>query len=142
MNALFPKQTSSATLLVVDDDEIDREIILRALAEHGLEVPVAYAANGNEAIEIMKAETDTAFVVLLDLNMPVLDGFETLDVMRNDPDLMKTPVFILSTSDEARDIDQSYRMGISGYLRKAEIDEGMERIISLMRAYIETVKLP
>lgn len=142
MNALFPKQTSKATLLVVDDDEIDREIILRALAEHGLEVPVAYAANGNEAIEIMKAETDTAFVVLLDLNMPVLDGFETLDVMRNDPDLMKTPVFILSTSDEERDIDQSYRMGISGYLRKAEIDEGMERIISLMRAYIETVKLP
>ena len=142
MNALFPKQTSKATLLVVDDDEIDREIILRALAEHGLEVPVAYAANRNEAIEIMKAETDTAFVVLLDLNMPVLDGFETLDVMRNDPDLMKTPVFILSTSDEARDIDQSYRLGISGYLRKAEIDEGMERIISLMRAYIETVKLP
>ncbi len=142
MNALFPKQTSKATLLVVDDDEIDREIILRALAEHGLEVPVAYAANGNEAIELMKAETDTAFVVLLDLNMPVLDGFETLDVMRNDPDLMKTPVFILSTSDEERDIDQSYRMGISGYLRKAEIDEGMERIISLMRAYIETVKLP
>ncbi|MEC9197520.1 MAG: response regulator [Pseudomonadota bacterium] len=142
MNALFPKQTSKATLLVVDDDEIDREIILRALAEHGLEVPVAYAANGNEAIEIMKSETDTAFVVLLDLNMPVLDGFETLDVMRNDPDLMKTPVFILSTSDEERDIDQSYRMGISGYLRKAEIDEGMERIISLMRAYIETVKLP
>lgn len=142
MNALFPKQTSKATLLVVDDDEIDREIILRALAEHGLEVPVAYAANGNEAIEIMKAETDTAFVVLLDLNMPVLDGFETLDVIRNDPDLMKTPVFILSTSDEERDIDQSYRMGISGYLRKAEIDEGMERIISLLRAYIETVKLP
>ncbi|PRY92348.1 response regulator [Donghicola tyrosinivorans] len=142
MNALFPKQTSKATLLVVDDDEIDREIILRALAEHGLEVPVAYAANGNEAIELMKAETDTAFVVLLDLNMPVLDGFETLDVMRKDPDLMKTPVFILSTSDEERDIDQSYRMGISGYLRKAEIDEGMERIISLMRAYIETVKLP
>lgn len=142
MNALFPKHTSTATLLVVDDDEIDREIILRALSEHGLEVPVAYAANGNEAIELMKAETDTAFVVLLDLNMPVLDGFETLDVMRNDPDLMKTPVFILSTSDEARDIDQSYRMGISGYLRKAEIDEGMERIISLLRAYIETVKLP
>ena len=142
MNALFPKQTSKATLLVVDDDEIDREIILRALAEHGLEVPVAYAANGNEAIELMKAETDTAFVVLLDLNMPVLDGFETLDVMRNDPDLMKTPVFILSTSDEERDIDQSYRLGISGYLRKAEIDEGMERIITLMRAYIETVKLP
>jgi hypothetical protein len=142
MNALFSKHTSKATLLVVDDDEIDREIVLRALAEHGLEVPVAYAANGNEAIELMKAETDTAFVVLLDLNMPVLDGFETLDVMRNDPDLMKTPVFILSTSDEARDIDQSYRMGISGYLRKAEIDEGMERIISLLRAYIETVKLP
>lgn len=142
MNALFPKQTSKATLLVVDDDEIDREIILRALAEHGLEVPVAYAANGNEAIELMKAETDTAFVVLLDLNMPVLDGFETLDVMRNDPELMKTPVFILSTSDEERDIDQSYRLGISGYLRKAAIDEGMERIIALMRAYIETVKLP
>ncbi len=108
------------TILLVEDDELDVISVQRSLKkfEAGYDLYTAY--NGKEALNIL-SDTDPAAlpdVILLDLNMPKMNGIEFLRVLRNDEKLKKIKVFIITTSAEAGDRDIAGQMGISGYIIK------------------------
>src|SRR5690242_7516296 len=90
-------------ILVVEDDEIDVEFLRRLLAKNAIKNPVYHAINGIEALEIMRGENEKdkvpkPFVVLLDINMPMMNGIEFLKELRSDDSLKDSVVFVLTTS--------------------------------------------
>ena len=92
-------------ILLVEDDEVDAESVRRAFRKQRIANPITHAANGIEALKILRGdETQPAlkqpFLILLDLNMPKMDGIEFLEELRRDESLRESIVFVLSTSDE------------------------------------------
>ncbi len=106
-----------AKILVVEDELMMRDLVVRKLAGNGFEVKIA--ADGKEALEVWRAETPD--VVLLDLVMPEIDGFEVLKLMRSDPNpaLANSPVIVLSNLWSNEDILKAQNLKIQGYLVKA-----------------------
>lgn len=103
------------TLLIVDDVDINRDILKELLID---EYNIIEASDGREAIEIMEREHDRLDAVLLDVIMPVMDGFEVLEQMGKRGWLNKTPVLLI-TGDKSEDIEQrGFEMGISDYIQK------------------------
>src|SRR3982751_3166509 len=95
-------------ILVVEDDEIDVESLKRLFSKKDIKNPVHYASNGIEALEIMRGENNHAkvlkpYIVLLDINMPMMNGIEFLKEIRSDENLKDTVVFVLTTSPRDED---------------------------------------
>jgi CheY-like chemotaxis protein len=107
-------------ILIVDDDEVDVMTVRRAFEKANLENPVFVAGNGLEALELLRGGAIPAArcVVLLDLNMPRMNGLEFLRELRRDPELAPTPVVVLTTSNEDRDRVEAFRLDAAGYLLK------------------------
>lgn len=123
--ALLPAHESSttthplATLLVVDDSAADLELTrIRLLERHGLVCNLLTATYGEEALEILRAHKGQIDLVLLDINMPEMDGFEVLEQIRADPSLKDTLVVMCTGSIYDKDMARARRMGAAGYLVK------------------------
>ena len=106
-------------VLIVDDNPMDRLLAREAFGDHDSGVVVDTCASGERALSFLR-ELDTALpdVMLLDLNMPGLHGFDVLAQMKDDPQLAVIPVVILSTSGSAGDVQQAYTLHASSYLVK------------------------
>lgn len=106
-------------ILLVEDDTIDAMTVKRAFKELKVTNPLAHSLNGEEALEHLRQEANEhPCVVLLDLNMPKMNGVEFLKIAKNDPSLKKIPVVVLTTSNEERDIVESFKLGVAGYIVK------------------------
>jgi CheY-like chemotaxis protein len=112
-------------VLLAEDSENDVELTLGALAEHRLANEVVVARDGVEAWEYLTRRGKFASrpqgnpaVVLLDLKMPRMDGLEVLKSMRADENLKSIPVVMLTSSNEERDVVQSYALGVNAYVVK------------------------
>jgi CheY-like chemotaxis protein len=107
-------------ILVVEDDKVDAMTIERALKrELKLTNPVVLAGDGEEALAYLRdAGKKRPGVVLLDLNMPRMNGFELLAIMKKDMELAAIPVVVLTTSNEERDRMKGFLLGIAGYMVK------------------------
>ncbi len=117
-------QDNKITILLVEDDEIDVMNVQRAFKKNHITNPVFVAGNGLEALAMLRG-TDgqeklnpTPKIVLLDINMPKMNGLEFLKKLRADPDLHTLSVFVLTTSDEERDRMAAYEMNVAGYILK------------------------
>ena len=108
----FPVEPGS--LLVVDDNEPNRDMLARRLERLGHRV--ARAENGREALEKIRAEPFD--VVLLDIQMPVMNGYQVLEELKADPVLRALPVIVLSASDESQSVIRCIQMGAEDHLRK------------------------
>jgi len=100
-------------VLVVDDQEINREVLGVSLEEH---YEVLYAENGKQALEIMRQRADDLSIVLLDLMMPVMTGFEVLEVVRHDDRLRHIPIIVL-TADKSAEL-QALELGAADFITK------------------------
>ena len=130
-------------ILVVEDDDIDATSIQRALTKHKLLNKVMRAHNGVEGLEILrKYGKTTQFLILLDINMPKMNGLEMLSELRNDPQLHQTVVFILTTSSDEQDIFNAYEKHVAGYILKGDMDGFFVKLVELMDAYWCIVSLP
>lgn len=134
-------------LLMVDDDEVDAIMVKRALRRAGLDASLVTAANGHEAISRLRGQVerepfDKPFVILLDLNMPRMNGFEFLGELRGDIHLKHHVVFVFTSSEDERDRDRAYRQHVAGFITKSNAGRGFERLADLLRAYWTTVELP
>ncbi len=143
----FPSVKEAVTLLVVEDDIVDQEIVKRSFQRADLSHPLVFANNGYEALKIMRGEEpgialQEPYMVLLDLNMPVMDGFEMLDEVRRDDNLRDKVIFILSTSDDERDVKRAYATGISGYIKKGNIAEGFTAATKMLSSFGNVVTFP
>ena len=132
--------TSTPTqLLLVDDDEIDREAVVRGFEDAGLVAVIEVAQDGLEALEHLRARTRGCGVrlplILLDLNMPRMGGLEFLQALRADPALRHAQVFVLSTSDKHEDVATAYALGVSGYLVKGRIGTAHATLAKMLAIY-------
>jgi CheY-like chemotaxis protein len=111
------------SVLVVDDDDVAQEAVLRALRKQAAPPTVVPAEDGLVALQILRGEhpariLQPPFVVLLDLNMPRMNGQEFLRALRDDGALRDTVVYVLSTSNTERDRAMAHGFGVAGYLEK------------------------
>jgi len=105
--------------LLVDDDRVDVMTTKRALKDINVTNPVYTAGNGEEALELLReGENEKPGVILLDLNMPKMNGIEFLRVIKNDDSLKRIPVVVLTTSKEEEDKVESFSLGVAGYMIK------------------------
>lgn len=136
------------SILVAEDDADDRILLADAFAESGVSVSLDFATDGVELIERLlwrDAEPHVTLpdLVLLDLNMPRMDGRESLRAMREHPRLRHLPVIILTTSSAELDIRLSYQLGANSYVTKPRrFDELIAVLHSLERYWMDIVQLP
>ncbi|MEM1360952.1 MAG: response regulator [Pseudomonadota bacterium] len=136
---------NKVTFLIVDDDKVAVMSIQRALKKLRLLNPVEVAVDGQEALDRLRGETEgeivKPYIILLDLNMPRMDGFEFLEQVRKDWELQNSVIFVLTTSDAPKDIAAAYAHKIAGYIIKDDAFETVKSAISMLNAYTEIVAL-
>ncbi len=117
---------SDHTILLIEDNPDDAELTRIAFAEAGIDSRLVVVGDGAEALDYLfargaHAERDAAqlpSIVLLDLNLPKLDGREVLQALRANPATRGLPVVVLTTSTEPFDVEASYALGVNSYIRK------------------------
>lgn len=130
-------------ILLVEDNEDDYEATLRSLKRNHFINPIHWCRSGQEALNYLHHKgqyADTKYtplpdLILLDLNMPGIDGRQVLERIKRDDDLKQIPVVILTTSSDSKDVDQCYSMGASTYIQKPVSFEGLTEAIRTMKDY-------
>lgn len=130
------------TFLVVDDDEVSVMAIRRALVRHDVTNPVVEAADGLAALEILQAGLQRPYIILLDINMPRMNGLEFLAAVRDLPDLEDSVIFVLTTSDAPSDICGAYAHQVAGYILKEDAYRSIGRAVEMLDSYLDVVVLP
>ncbi|HEY0039729.1 MAG TPA: response regulator [Flavisolibacter sp.] len=119
-------EASQKVILYVDDDPDDREFLIEAIKKENPDVKLLLAGNGLEAIDCLleMKETNTSLpsLIILDINMPFLDGRETFERIQKDPDLKKIPVLVLSSSEKPNDKAMFRNLGIEYITKPADIN--------------------
>jgi CheY-like chemotaxis protein len=106
-------------ILLVEDDSVDAMTVRRALKELHVANRLEHAGNGEEALAYLHDPyKERPCIILLDLNMPVMNGTEFLRVVKADSGLRRFPIVVLTTSDEEEDKLASFNLGVAGYIRK------------------------
>lgn len=138
-----PTEYKQAVLFLVDDDDVDYMAVERAMQKMRLLNPLVRARDGQTALEMLKSgEVQGAFIILLDLNMPRMNGLEFLAALRADPHLSSSVVFVLTTSRSDEDKVAAYSFNVAGYLVKHNINEEFSNIINMLDGYWRIVELP
>ena len=110
---------NSKPILLVEDDEVDTMTVQRAFKDLKVTNELVHRINGEEALKYLRAEDrQMPCVILLDLNMPKMNGVEFLKISKDDKKLKKLPVVVLTTSKEEHDIVESFELSVAGYIVK------------------------
>lgn len=138
--------SADVNVLLIDDDQICRHGVKRALAKQGLPNHVFEARQGIEALEMLRGANGhkcipRPFTILLDLNMPQMTGHEFLDELRDDPTLRDATVFVISTSMNATDMKRCYGKNIAGYVTKSSGSAAFSDLARMLREYWQVVRL-
>jgi CheY-like chemotaxis protein len=131
-------------ILLVEDDEVDVMNVRRAFERNNVSNPLFVAGNGLEALEILRNGTvpRERRLILLDLNMPKMNGIEFLQALRADPDLAATPVVILTTSNDDQDKIDAYNLNVAGYLLKPVTFSSFCDKMTALNKYWTLVEMP
>jgi len=140
-----------AIILLAEDDPGDQELVKRALTDSKLHNELRIVRDGQEALDYLLqkgsyAKEDTAprpDLLLLDLNMPKIDGRTLLKRIRSEPEIRRIPVVILTTSKQESDILQAYDLGANSYITKPVTMDGFVQVVSKLEEYwFQIVVLP
>ncbi len=131
-------------MLLVEDDEVDVMNVRRAFRKNNICNPLWVAGNGVEALEILRGSEMPAErrLVLLDLNMPRMNGIEFLRELRADEALAPTPVVVLTTSDDERDRVEAYHLNVAGYILKPVTFASFVETMATLNKYWSLVEMP
>jgi CheY-like chemotaxis protein len=135
------------SLLLVDDDDVAAEAVVRGLHKHGVPCPIVIAEDGTVALQILRGghpgrRIHGPRLVLLDLNMRGMNGFEFLRELRADAALHGTVVFVLTTSDADSDVERAYDLCIAGYLVKSALGPQLAGLARFLMEYGAAAVLP
>ena len=132
------------TILLVEDDEVDVMNVRRAFEKNKILNPLHVASDGIEALEMLRSAkvSNERRIVLLDLNMPRMNGIEFLRELRADPRLNYTPVVVLTTSNDERDRVEAYNLNVAGYLLKPVTFLDFVELMAALNRYWTLVELP
>lgn len=134
-------------LLLVEDDEVDVQGFKRAFAKSRIGNPITVARDGIEALEILRGENGQAklpkpHLILLDLNMPRMNGLEFLEAIRADEDLKTSVVFMITTSKAEEDKARAYEKNVAGYIVKRDPANTFMQAVALLEHYWKIVEFP
>lgn len=131
-------------ILLVEDDEVDVLNVRRAFQKNNIANPLFVASNGLDALEQLRGNRipRERRIVLLDLNMPKMNGIEFLRELRQDPELKLTPVVVLTTSNDERDRIEAYNLNVAGYLLKPVTFSNFCEVMTALNKYWALVELP
>ena len=131
-------------ILLVEDDAVDVMNVQRAFRKNNIVNPLFVASNGLEALEMLRngSVPRARRIVLLDLNMPRMNGIEFLQELRRDPELAGTPVVVLTTSSADRDRTDAFKLNVAGYLVKPVKFADFCELMATLNKYWSLVELP
>jgi CheY-like chemotaxis protein len=137
----------TVNILLVEDDEIDVMGVRRAFNKLKLANPLTVAHNGLEALRILRGEggheaPKKPHMVLLDLNLPRMNGIEFLTELRRDPELHRTIVFVLTTSKDDEDRFAAYELNVAGYMVKSKIGKDFMDLVLMLDHYWRVIEFP
>jgi CheY-like chemotaxis protein len=136
-------------ILLVEDDEVDVMNVRRAFKKSNIVHPIYIAGNGLEALAILRGSAkieptmpQTRRLILLDLNMPRMNGIEFLRELRMDENLKSIPVIVLTTSNEDRDKVEAYNLNVAGYILKPVTFSNFVDVMSTLNKYWMLNEIP
>ena|SRR3569832_522697 len=135
-------------ILLVDDDDVDIMTLQRAFKRNNISNPLFVAMNGLEALDQLRGTNGAEKInplpriILLDINMPKMNGLEFLREMRADPDLKGISVFVLTTSNDDKDKVEAYNYNVAGYIIKPITFENFVTAISVLNSFWTLIAMP
>ncbi len=136
-------------ILLVEDDEVDVMNVQRAFKKNNIVNPLYMAANGLEALDILRGKVkidppmpQVRRLILLDLNMPRMNGIEFLRELRLDENLRSIPVIVLTTSNEDRDKVEAYNLNVAGYILKPVTFSNFVEVMATLNKYWMLSEIP
>jgi CheY-like chemotaxis protein len=134
-------------LLLIEDDEVDAEAISRACRNLNINCEIVRFRDGREALDAMRGPLGTellsrSYLILLDLNLPRMDGIAFLDDLRADPIWRRSIVFVLTTSAREEDKAAAYDRRVAGYLIKDALGSDYTALCELLEVYEKSVQFP
>jgi CheY-like chemotaxis protein len=131
-------------ILLVEDDQVDVMNVQRAFDRNRIANPLYVAGNGVDALRMLRDNEvpPGRRIVLLDLNMPRMNGIEFLRELRADPHLQHTPVVVLTTSNDERDKIHAYNLNVAGYLLKPVTFVNFVEVMAALNKYWTLVEFP
>ncbi|NQT03403.1 MAG: response regulator [Planctomycetes bacterium] len=134
---------NSKPILLVEDDNVDVMTVQRALKDLNIKNQLVSTANGEEALEYLRINgNNKPSIILLDLNMPKMNGIEFLKIVKADEALKKIPVVVLTTSSQEQDIVESFKLSVAGYIVKPVDYAEFSEAIGIINQYWALSKLP
>lgn len=136
-------KVTNKPILLVEDDQVDTMTVVRALKEIHVTNPLVHVENGEEAINYLQdPQPDKPCIILLDLNMPIMNGIEFLQVVKNDSQFRRIPVVVLTTSEEQQDKVNSFNLGVAGYMAKPVDYRQFVEVMRSIDAYWTISEMP
>jgi len=139
----------SVTIVLAEDDEGHAKLTQKNLRRAGIHNPIQWCQNGQEALDYIlgNAEFDgdphkDCHLLLLDLNMPVMDGYQVLEKLKSNESTRKIPVIILTTTEDKREVERCYELGCNIYIAKPVEYEGFCNAIQELGMFLNVVKIP
>jgi CheY-like chemotaxis protein len=134
-------------IVMIDDDEIDVEAVARLLSRHAVPFTLTVFSNGRDAQEALTGDFGSTlhaqpFLILLDLNMPRMNGFEFLDWLRGDPFWQRAIVLVFTTSSILQDRERAYDRCVAGYLSKGLLGPNYSSLLELLDSLRSIVTFP
>ncbi len=139
---------NSVDILLVEDDEVDVMNVQRAFKKNHINNTLHVAGNGLEALALLRGDdkikklTPRPKIILLDLNMPKMNGIEFLQVLRKDPELKSISVFVLTTSGHEQDIIAAHKLNVAGYILKPVELETFIQALATLNLYWSLIEMP
>ena len=144
-------EARDVSILIADDDSDDRMLLEDAFEENELTVPLHFVENGEELLAFLRREGKFAKManeplprlIILDLNMPKIDGRAALAALKDDDSLRSIPVVVMTTSKAEEDIRRTYALGVSSFISKPVTFDGLVDVVNAIGNYwIKIVALP
>ena len=134
-------------VLLVEDDDVAAEAVMRSLQRAKIQAPVTWVEDGQAALDVLREHdperrSPRPRIVLLDLNMPRMNGFEFLEAIRSDAQLKDEVVFVLTTSSADTDRNRAYNENVAGYMVKSAVGPQFSKLVNLLNGYRAAVQLP
>lgn len=140
-------EVNGVTLLLIEDDTVDAEAIQRAFRAQRIANPFVVVPDGVEALKALRGAegyepVPRPYLILLDLNMPRMSGIEFLEAIRRDPELHRSIVFVLTTSNREEDKLAAYEKHVAGYILKSRAGEDFLEVTKMLRSYWRIIEFP
>jgi CheY-like chemotaxis protein len=134
-------------ILLIEDDDVDAEAVVRAFRRQKIDNPFTIVSDGIEAFNTLRGEGGYSrlprpYLILLDINMPRMNGIEFLEALRAEAELKQSIVFVLTTSNRDEDLIAAYNEQVAGYILKSRVGDNFTNLINMLDIYWNIVEFP